>query len=195
MQVGERNIIYLLSIAKLPSGRRRGCWGPGRLRMFASADSLAEGRSLSLDQTVPRQLKLSSKKGRTQLLSSPLVLRHQEKIKEATEPAQSTLPSPVGPEHHPHPPRTLRQPGPGGLRCAFTVHGGTRLTPFPSRERPFLLGPGLCHCQPRTKARARLPPSLVPGAQLTVCSSACARASELSSFWGPRRLGSCLGGA
>lgn len=140
MQVGERNIIYLLSIAKLPSGRRRGCWAPGRLRMFASADFLAEGRSLSLDQTVPRQLKLSSKKSRTQLLSSPLVLRHQEKIKEATEPAQSTLPSPVGLEHHPHPPRPR---GPAlRLHCsrghtayALPLEGEA----FPARTRPLPL--------------------------------------------------------
>lgn len=143
MQVGERNIIYLLSIAKLPSGRRRGCWGPGRLRMFASADFLAEGRSLSLDQTVPRQLKLSSKKSRTQLLSSPLVLRHQEKIKEATEPAQSTLPSPVGLEHHPHPPRPR---GPAlRLHCSRGAHG----------LRPSPRGRGLS-CSDQASATASL---------------------------------------
>lgn len=126
MQVGERNIIYLLSIAKLPSGRRRGCWGPGRLRMFASADFLAEGRSLSLDQTVPRQLKLSSKKSRTQLLSSPLVLRHQEKIKEATEPAQSTLPSPSGARAPPAP-----TPAPGACAAPSLFTGAHGLRPSP----------------------------------------------------------------
>lgn len=125
--------------------------------MFASADFLAQGRSPSLDQTVPRQLKLRSKKSRTQLLSSPLILRHQEKIKEAAEPTQSTLSSPEVLGCHPHPPRTpkARPQGPAlRLRCSL----GHTASTFSSGERTFLLRPGLCYCQPRTQARAPLPP-------------------------------------
>lgn len=126
MQVGERNIIYLLSIAKLPSGRRRGCWGPGRLRMFASADFLAEGRSLSLDQTVPRQLKLSSKKSRTQLLSSPLVLRHQEKNKGSNRARPEHPPIPGGTRAPPAP-----TPAPGACAAPSLFTGAHGLRPSP----------------------------------------------------------------
>lgn len=163
--------------------------------MFASADFLAQGGSPSLDQTVPCQPKLRSKKSRTQLLLSPLVLRHQEKIKEATEPTQSTLrPRQCSSATHtrPHPP-TARPWGPALRRhCSL---GHTASTPllgregFPAQTRPLLLT-----ALDEGESSAPSVP-LLPGARLTVCSSSCARASELSSFWGPRRLGSCLGGA
>lgn len=67
----------------------RGLLGSGELRKCRLADFLAQGRSPARDQT-SLPLKPSSKKMRTQLCLSPLVLRHEEKI--TAEPGPSRAP-------------------------------------------------------------------------------------------------------
>lgn len=157
MRVEEKKISLISFQQEKKEGlwQRKGYGGFGQLRKLTSAIHLAQGKSPALDQTVPCQPKLNSKKMRIQLLLSPPVLKHKGKIKEKTESNQSTLSSwgcpqglqrvgdsPTQPECPPRLPHNLWQPG-VVLSCISTTNWGTELTLFFFGKGTLLLKPVL----------------------------------------------------